>query len=160
MRQGHWGPDPVVSLGILSRTAEPQSFESPSSLSVRRTVLHAPLSQAHPEKFKELEITAYLFVFYYRAVIRGARLRLVVNLGAAALLTGQEEGFTRRIPGTDFFIGGTPGPFVPLSPRVGVALFTTVSIPSQKQLSEPSETVGGMRKLESTSASLTLSLLA
>lgn len=63
-------------------------------------------------------------------VIRGARLKLVCNVGPAGLSNpGEEEGFTLSILGTDFFTGGNPGPFVPMTPNVGVTVFSTASIP-------------------------------
>jgi len=64
------------------------------------------------------------------AVIRGARLKIVCNLGPAGIMNpGEEEGFTLSILGTDFFTGGTPGPFLPLTPNVGLTVFSTASIP-------------------------------
>ena len=74
-----------------------------------------------------------------KAVIRGVTLKVVCNIGAAGLVTGEREGFTLGIPGTDFGAGGTPGPFVPigplppppapaLAPGIGVTAFSIVSL--------------------------------
>lgn len=72
-----------------------------------------------------------------KATIRGARLKIACNIGPAGLVNpGEMEGFTLSVPGTDFFTGGTPGPFVPIFfsgapvPVLGITLFSTVPIPS------------------------------
>ncbi len=68
-------------------------------------------------------------------VIRGARLKIVCNIGPAGITNpGEEEGFTLSIPGTDYFTGATPGPFSPFGPTgaapgIGVTVFSTASIP-------------------------------
>jgi len=64
------------------------------------------------------------------ATIRGATLKVVGNLGPAGFVNpGEIAGYTLSIPGTDFFTGGTPGPFRPIPPDgVGIALFTTVPL--------------------------------
>lgn len=64
------------------------------------------------------------------ATIRGATLKVVANLGPAGFVNpGEIVGYTLSIPGTDFFTGGTPGPFRPLPPDgVGIALFSTVPL--------------------------------
>ncbi len=64
-----------------------------------------------------------------RRVIRGARLKIVCSIGPAGLVNpGESEGFTLSIPGSDFFTGGTPGPFVPIpipgAPGLGLTVFT------------------------------------
>jgi hypothetical protein len=75
-----------------------------------------------------------------KALIRGATLRVVCNIGPAGLVTGEREGFTLSIPGTEFSAGGTPGPFVPfgpvppppapaIAPGIGVTIFSIVSLP-------------------------------
>ncbi len=75
-----------------------------------------------------------------KAVIRGATLKVVCNIGPAGLVTGEREGFFLSIPGTDFGAGGKPGPFVPfgpvppppapaIAPGIGVTLFSIVSLP-------------------------------
>ena len=45
-----------------------------------------------------------------------ANLRVVCNIGAAGLNTGEEEGFVLDIPGTPFTAGGMFGPFEPFTP--------------------------------------------
>jgi hypothetical protein len=56
-----------------------------------------------------------------KAVIRGARLKYVCNIGPAGLVNpGEPEGYTLSIPGTDFFTGGNPGAFEPLVPPLGL----------------------------------------
>jgi hypothetical protein len=50
------------------------------------------------------------------ALIPGAVLRVFCNLGPAGLTTGEIEGYTLSIPGTDFSAGGTPGPFRQIPP--------------------------------------------
>lgn len=66
-----------------------------------------------------------------KAVVRGARLRYICNIGGAGITTGDEEGFFLSVPGTDFFTGATPGPFRPLVPPTGpTSPFVTVPIPS------------------------------
>lgn len=62
------------------------------------------------------------------ALIRGAVLRVVCDLGPAGLATGEIEGYTLSIPGTEFSAGGTPGPFRQLSPNVGLTVFRTPEI--------------------------------
>jgi hypothetical protein len=58
------------------------------------------------------------------AVFRGALLTISCNIGAAGLQTGNIEGYTLSIPGTEFSAGGTPGPFRPLPPGgVGLTIF-------------------------------------
>ncbi len=66
------------------------------------------------------------------ATIRGARLKIACNLAPAGLVNpGEIEGYTLSIPGTDFFTGGTPGPFTPIPPDgLGVTVFSVVPIPS------------------------------
>jgi len=55
-----------------------------------------------------------------------ARLKIVCNLGAVPISTGQHEGFVLSIPGTPFVEGGAAGPFVPLEPEVpGTTVFLT-----------------------------------
>jgi hypothetical protein len=48
-----------------------------------------------------------------------AKLRVVCDLAAAGLNTGEEEGFVLDIPGTPFTAGGTFGPFEPFTPVSG-----------------------------------------
>lgn len=48
-----------------------------------------------------------------------ATLRVVCDLAAAGLDSGEEEGFVLDIPGTQFTVGGTFGPFEPFHPVVG-----------------------------------------
>lgn len=58
------------------------------------------------------------------AVFRGAVLTIYCNIGAAALQTGNIEGYTLAIPGTDFSAGGTPGPFRQVPPGgTGLTIF-------------------------------------
>lgn len=64
-----------------------------------------------------------------RTTVRGARLKVVCNIGPAGLVNpGEAEGFLLSIPGTDFFTGATPGPFVPIpipgTPGLGLTIFT------------------------------------
>ncbi len=61
------------------------------------------------------------------ATIRGARLKVICNIGFAGLQTGQEEGIVLSIPGTSFFTGEKPGPFEPI-PMVGLTAFTSVAL--------------------------------
>lgn len=63
-----------------------------------------------------------------KRVIRNARLKLVSNVASAALTTGQTEGYTLSIPGTELATGATPGPLGHLDPPVGIAAFSTVPI--------------------------------
>jgi hypothetical protein len=49
-----------------------------------------------------------------------AKLRVVCNIGAAGLNTGEEEGFVLDIPGTPFTAGGMFGPFEPFAQGVTV----------------------------------------
>ncbi len=55
------------------------------------------------------------------ALIRGAVLRFFCNIGAGGFQTGETEGITLSIPGTEFSAGGTPGPFlqIPSPPPAG-----------------------------------------
>lgn len=64
------------------------------------------------------------------ATIRGARLKIVCNIGPAGLVNpGEIEGYTLSVPGTDFFTGGTPGPFQAIPPGgVGLTIFSTVPV--------------------------------
>jgi len=48
-----------------------------------------------------------------------ATLRIVCDLAAAGLDAGEEEGFVLDIPGTQFSLGGTFGPFEPYHPVPG-----------------------------------------
>ncbi len=48
-----------------------------------------------------------------------ATLRVVCDLAAAGLDAGEEEGFVLDIPGTQFTVGGTFGPFEPYHPVPG-----------------------------------------
>ncbi len=58
------------------------------------------------------------------ATFRGAVLRVFCNLGFAGLQTGEIEGYTLSIPGTDFSAGGTPGPFRQIPPSgTGVTIY-------------------------------------
>lgn len=58
------------------------------------------------------------------AVFRGAVLTIYCNIGAAALSTGEIEGYTLSIPGTDFSAGGNPGPFLQIPPGgTGLTIF-------------------------------------
>lgn len=50
------------------------------------------------------------------ARIPGAVLRVFCNLGPAGLSTGEIEGYTLSIPGTEFSAGGTPGTFRQIPP--------------------------------------------
>lgn len=43
------------------------------------------------------------------ALIRGAVLHVVCNIGPGGLSTGEIEGYTLSIPGTEFSAGGNPG---------------------------------------------------
>ena len=79
-----------------------------------------------------------------KTVIRGARLKIVCHIGPAGLVNpGELEGFTLSIPGTEFFTGGTPGPFTPLggfptargpgqlgAPGLGITGFSVLPVPS------------------------------
>ncbi len=49
-------------------------------------------------------------------LIRGGVLTVYCNLGPAGISTGEIEGYTLSIPGTDFSAGGTPGPFRQIPP--------------------------------------------
>lgn len=49
-----------------------------------------------------------------------AKLRVVCNIGAAGLDTGEEEGFVLDIPGTPFTAGGMFGPFEPYAQGITV----------------------------------------
>ena len=62
------------------------------------------------------------------ATIRGARLKLICNIGFAGLDTGQPEGIALSIAGTPFFTGETPGPFVPVVPMLGLTAFSKVAL--------------------------------
>jgi hypothetical protein len=55
------------------------------------------------------------------ALIRGAVLRVFCNIGAGGFQTGETEGITLSIPGTEFSAGATPGPFlqIPSPPPAG-----------------------------------------
>ncbi len=76
-----------------------------------------------------LEMVADIFqVIPSKAVFRGARLTLICNLPAAGLFTGHEEGYELSLPGTDYSPGGTPGPFYPVVPPLGVTAFSTEPI--------------------------------
>lgn len=58
------------------------------------------------------------------AIFRGAILTVYCNLGPAGLQTGEVEGYTLSIPGTDFAAGGAPGPFRQIPPMgVGLTVF-------------------------------------
>lgn len=58
------------------------------------------------------------------AEFRGAVLRVFCNIGPAGLQTGEIEGYTLSIPGTDFSAGGTPGPFRQIPPGgTGLTVF-------------------------------------
>ena len=48
-----------------------------------------------------------------------AKMRIVCDIGAAGLNTGEEEGFVLDIPGTAFTAGGMFGPFEPFTPVPG-----------------------------------------
>ena len=48
-----------------------------------------------------------------------ATLRLACSIAAAGLDAGEEEGFVLDIPGTQFTLGGTFGPFMPWHPVPG-----------------------------------------
>jgi hypothetical protein len=48
-----------------------------------------------------------------------AKMRVVCDIGAAGLNTGEEEGFVLDIPGTAFTAGGMFGPFEPFTPVPG-----------------------------------------
>ncbi len=52
--------------------------------------------------------------------IEGANLRIICNIGAAGLMTGEPEGYVLTVPGAPF------GPFRPLSPVLGL---THISVP-------------------------------
>jgi hypothetical protein len=79
-----------------------------------------------------------------KAVIRGARLKVVCSIGPAGLINpGELEGFTLNIPGTEFSAGGTPGPFTPTggfttprgpghagAPGLGITGFSVIPVPS------------------------------
>lgn len=56
-----------------------------------------------------------------------AMLKVVCNIGAAGLSTGQEEGFELAIPGTQFAEGGSPGPFKSFVPALGLSVFSTAN---------------------------------
>lgn len=78
-----------------------------------------------------VELAAELFQeIPSKVVIRGARLRILCNIGGAGLSTGEPEGYFLSILGTEFATGATPGPFAPLTPPVGVTVFNTVPIPA------------------------------
>ena len=72
------------------------------------------------------------------AVLRGAKLKIICNIGPAGLVNpgGETEGFALSLPGTEFSAGGTPGPFVPFFfagapvPFLGITIFSTAEIPS------------------------------
>lgn len=58
------------------------------------------------------------------ASLRGAVLRIFCNLGPGGIQTGETEGYTLSIPGTDFSAGGTPGPFRQFPPPgMGLTIF-------------------------------------
>lgn len=58
------------------------------------------------------------------AVIRGAVLRIFCNLGPGGLQTGEIEGYTLSIPGTEFSAGGNPGIFRQIPPGgTGLTVF-------------------------------------
>ncbi|MDR7415164.1 MAG: hypothetical protein QN193_05480 [Armatimonadota bacterium] len=51
-------------------------------------------------------------------------LTIYCNLPPAGLQTGEIEGYTLSIPGTDFSAGGTPGPFRQILPGgTGLTVF-------------------------------------
>ncbi len=52
--------------------------------------------------------------------VEGVALRLICNIGAAGITTGEPESFVLTVPGAPF------GPFQPLSPVVGL---THISVP-------------------------------
>lgn len=59
-----------------------------------------------------------------RAKFVGAVLHFVCNIGPGGLQTGEIEGYTLSIPGTDFSAGGTPGPFRQIPPGgTGLTIF-------------------------------------
>ncbi len=58
------------------------------------------------------------------ALIRGAVLTIFCNIGPGGHQTGEIEGYTLSIPGTDFAAGGTPGPFRQIPPMgMGLTVF-------------------------------------
>jgi len=58
------------------------------------------------------------------ALIRGAVLHLVCNVGPGGLSTGEIEGYTLSIPGTEFSAGGNPGLFRQIPPGgTGITLY-------------------------------------
>jgi hypothetical protein len=65
------------------------------------------------------------------ALIRGAVLRQFCNIPPGGLETGETEGISLSIPGTEFSAGGTPGPFrqIPSPPPAGSAGFTVFLLP-------------------------------
>lgn len=66
-----------------------------------------------------------------QAVMRGAVLTIVCNIGAAGLMNpGEIEGVKWSIPGTDFSAGGNPGPFrqTPSGPPAGAFGLTVFTI--------------------------------
>ncbi len=65
------------------------------------------------------------------ALIRGAVLRIFCNNGAAGFQTGETEGITLSIPGTEFSAGATPGPFfqIPSPQPAGSVGLTQFQLP-------------------------------
>ena len=65
------------------------------------------------------------------ALIRGAVLRIFCNIGAGGFQTGETEGITLSMPGTEFSAGGTPGPFlqIPSPPPAGSWGITQFQLP-------------------------------
>lgn len=65
------------------------------------------------------------------ALIRGALLRIACNLGPGGHQTGEIEGYTLSVPGTDFSAGGNPGPFRPIAspPPAGSFGLTVFQLP-------------------------------
>ncbi len=54
----------------------------------------------------------------------GGRIRIVCNIGAAGLSTGDAEGFTVTVFDTPFAPDGEIGPFRPIHPEVGLTLLS------------------------------------
>ncbi len=65
------------------------------------------------------------------ALIRGGVLRVFCNLGPIGANTGEIEGYTLSIPGTDFSAGGTPGPFRQIPPP-GTTGVTIMLLPESR----------------------------
>lgn len=102
-------PKPVVAAGTWT---------------AKRMVNYAPYGVAGPFAAGILDLDAEANITVPSPSVVPFKLRIVCNLGPAAILTGQPEGFFISIPGTPFVKGGVGGQFVPFHPELGLTAFT------------------------------------